>query len=299
MLQVKARAKINWTLDVMGRRQDGYHWVDMLMGSIELHDTLCLEEAEDITLTVQEEGQQDGTFYTPLDEKNLIIQAARSLRQTLGETRGAAIQLLKRIPVGAGLGGGSADAAAAIVGLCQLWKKSVPMGTKLALGLSIGADVPFLLAGGLASVKGVGEVLWPLPAPDPIWLVIVQPCEGLSTREVFEAYDHGPAGGTLRRPDRSEAQAALAMSDLPRLARAMGNVLEPVSIVKRPLIGNAIAELERLGAGRAMMTGSGSAVYGIFDDEIKARAAGEKIRRRWRRTFVTQTAREGCTWRRL
>jgi len=299
MLQVKARAKVNWTLDLVGTRQDGYHLVDMLMGSVELHDTLYLEKAEDISLAVQVECEQDGTFHIPLNEKNLVIRAAQSLRQVLGETRGAAIRLVKRIPVGAGLGGGSADAAAAMEGLCQLWEKIVPMETKLALGLSIGADVPFMLTGGLAIVQGVGEILSPLPVPDPTWLVIVQPCEGLSAKEVYEAYDAGSAQEPIRRPDKLEAQAALTAGDLPRLARAMGNVLEPASIAKRPLIGNAIARLQSLGAAGAMMTGSGSAVYGIFCDETKARAAGEELRRRWRRTFVTHTAREGCSWRRI
>ena len=298
MLQVKARAKINWTLDVVGRRSDGYHWVDMLMGSVELHDILYLEDAEDISLTVQGDGKQDEVLDLPLNEKNLVIQAAWSLRQALGETRGASIRLVKRIPIGAGLGGGSADAAAVIVGLCQLWKKHLPVKEKLALGLSIGADVPFLLTGGLARVTGVGEVLRPLPVPEPIWLVIVQPCEGLSTREVFEAYDRGPVR-PLQRPDRAEAQAALAARDLPRLARAIGNVLEPFSIVKRPPIGDAIAGLQSLDAVQAMMTGSGSAVCGFFESEATARTAGERLRGRWRHTFVTQTAREGCTWERF
>ncbi|MCL1855869.1 MAG: 4-(cytidine 5'-diphospho)-2-C-methyl-D-erythritol kinase [Clostridia bacterium] len=296
MLLVKARAKINWTLDVTGRRPDGYHWMDMLMSSVELHDTLFLEEAEKISLAVA--GKPGEIFDVPVDENNLVLRAAQSLRQAFGETRGAAIRLVKRIPVGAGLGGGSADAAAAIIGLCQLWEMNPSVEKKNALGLSIGADVPFLLTGGLARVSGIGEVLEPLTAPEPIWLVVVQPCGGLSTREVFKTYGHGPAGGT-RRPDGPEAQSALAARDLPRLALAMGNVLEPVGIAMQPLIGNAITELLNYGAVRAMMTGSGSAVFGVFECESKARAAGERLRGRWKRTIVTQTAREGCTWDRL
>ncbi len=307
MIEAKARAKINWTLDILGTRPDGYHRMDMLMSSVELHDTLLLEAADTLTLAVEnadppgsdggEGALEAASAPVPGDEKNLVLKAARALQAATGCSLGARMRLIKRIPVGAGMGGGSADAAAALMGLCALWGLPTPQAELLHMAQSLGADVPFALTGGLRRVEGIGEILTPLPAPPPVWLVVAQPCQGLSTPEIFRGFDALPQG-EMARPRTEEAEEALRKGDLPALARAMGNVLEAVSLLKRPQIGQAIKAMEAAGALRAMMTGSGSAVYGLFEDEKKARSAYEALQGQWDRLYVTHTAGEGVEMRR-
>lgn len=287
MLRLTARAKINWTLDIVGKRADGYHRMDMLMTSVELADTLLMERAETFSLRIAEDSAKAAPVLS--DESNLVWKAAQALRRATGCEKGAAVRLLKRIPVGAGMGGGSADAAAALIGLCRLWELAVSPEKLLEIGLSIGADVPFLLTGGLARVRGIGESIERLPFPGSHWLVLTQPCEGLSTPEIFRAFDAFPSGRVLR-PQTEKAKQALMAGDVHALAEAMGNVMEPISLIKRPEMGIAMQELKSLGALRAMMTGSGSVIYGVFEQEAGAHAAYECLRERWEKTYVTRTA---------
>ena len=175
------------------------------------------------------------------------------------------------------MGGGSADAAAVLRGLVQLWQLEISEEELLALGLSLGADIPFMLTGGLARVGGIGEKITPLAPAPAAHLVMLQPCGGLSTKEVFGAFDAlDPA--TLSRPLTDDAQTALIAGNLTRAGKDMNNVLEGVSIKARPAIGEAAKALEDLGALRGMMTGSGSVVYGVFDSSQAAEAAAEKLR---------------------
>ncbi len=307
MLCLAAYAKINWTLDILGARPDGYHLMDMLMQTVSLCDLLWMEEAEDLTLEAVPGGadgaprpaagdslSSEGVRY---DASNLVYRAALLLRERCGVRRGARIRLAKRIPSGAGMGGGSADAAAALKGLNALWGLGLSRAELLSLGLELGADVPFLLTGGLAHVGGIGECIQPLsPAPE-VWLVLVQPCEGLSTREVFSAFDRlDPA--RLRHPDNAAAQDALLRRDLTGLAPAMANVLQAVSEPARPALAQALRALEAAGAARAMMTGSGSVVYGAFDrcaDAVAARTALEALsaQRGWGRVWLARTLPRG------
>jgi len=286
MLCLKAHAKINWTLDILGTRQDGYHLMDMLMQSVEMHDTLWLEEAD--TLTLEDAAQvlsvRDGSAADALssaavtyDENNLVYRGAKKLREYCGIEKGARMRLLKTIPSGAGMGGGSADAAAALRGLAQLWNLDISDEELLKLGLSLGADIPFMLTGGLARVGGIGEEITPLSPAPAIHLVMLQPCGGLSTKEIFGAFD-ALDPESLARPQTDAAQSALLSGDLSALGRAMNNVLEGVSVQARPAIGEAAKALEALGAVRGMMTGSGSVVYGVFESSEAALSACEKLR---------------------
>ena len=300
MLCLKAHAKINWTLDILGTREDGYHLMDMLMQSVEMHDILYLEEADELTLegaTVSGRvGDGSGELSSAVvtyDEKNLVYRAAKKLKDRYHVEKGARMRLEKHIPSGAGMGGGSADAAAALRGLCQLWQLDVPEDELLALGLSLGADIPFMLTGGLARVGGIGEKLRPLSPVPEIWLTMLQPCEGLSTREVFSAFD-ALDPGQLIRPRTQKAEQALLARDLGLLAASMDNVLEGVSVKVRPAIHEACTALEKAGAVRGMMTGSGSVVYGVFDTKAQAEAAADLIRpiaqkKNWGDVWVTRT----------
>lgn len=279
MLCLKARAKINWTLDILGRRADGYHQMDMLMQSVRLADTLWLEESD--RLTLEDAGQSLRTEAgggeacaapVPFDERNLAVKAARALQKAAGIEKGARIRLRKAIPSGAGMGGGSADAAAALIGLNRLWNLNFSTAELERIGLTVGADVPFLVRGGLCRAEGVGEQLTSLTPAPKCWLVLWQPCDGLSTGEIFTAFDTTSAE-TLARHQTLRAQEALLAGDLPALAASMNNVLEGVSVEKRPELHRALRRLEALGALRAMMTGSGSVVYGLFGSEGAANAA--------------------------
>jgi len=286
MLCLKAHAKINWTLDILGTRHDGYHLMDMLMQSVEMHDTLWLEEADTLILedaaaistsTAKNAGDELSSAAVTYDENNLVFRAARKLRDHCHVDKGARIRLLKSIPSGAGMGGGSADAAAALRGLVKLWQLDISEEDLLRLGLSLGADVPFMLTGGLARVGGIGENITPLSPAPTVWLVMLQPCGGLSTKEVFHAFD-ALDPDSLARPLTHQAQRALLARDLPLLGRSMNNVLEGVSVQARPAIGEAARALETLGAVRGMMTGSGSVVYGVFENEQCAKKAAESLR---------------------
>ena len=209
MLKTHANAKINWALAIEGRRDDGYHEMDMLMQSISLHDTLTFEESDALSLSVNGAA--------PVwDDKNLVCRAAELLRRETGCRRGAAIALEKRIPARAGLGGGSADGAAALRALNRLWALHLSEERLLELGLSLGADFPFCLTGGLQRVRGIGERLTKLRANVSPELILAMPDEGLSTGAVFQAFD---AAQAPRRADMDAAQAALLSGDYARLRR--------------------------------------------------------------------------------
>ena len=281
-MRVEARAKINWSLDITGQREDGYHLMDMLMQPVTLSDTVELAPAEALRLTVS------GTPAIPADERNLAWRAAAALREFTGYVGGASIHVTKRIPAGAGMGGGSADAAAVLAGLNRLWGLHLPQGELERIGLTLGADVPFCLRGGLTRTTGIGEVMQALPCSESYELVVVQPCEGLSTGAVFRAYHELEQ---VTRPDTDAARAALARGDLALLARSLSNVLQPVSEALRPEIREAVAALRDCGAAVALMTGSGSAVFGVFAG-TEADGAYEALRLRWERTWRCRTCQE-------
>lgn len=282
-MRLKARAKINWTLDIVGQRADGYHLMDMLMQPVTLADDVALTPAAEITLTT------GGAPLLPADERHLAYRAAMAIKRHTGYPGGAAIHVEKRIPVGAGMGGGSADAAAVLIGLNRLWGLDLPQGELEAIGLTLGADVPFCIRGGLTRTTGIGEVMANLPCGRNFPLVVVQPCEGLSTKEIFTAYHEGTVDA---RPDNIAAALALERGDGAALSAAMANVMQPVSEARRPEIARAIRVLRKQGAFAAQMTGSGSAVFGAFEDSAAADAAYAAISRLWERTFRCDTCME-------
>lgn len=273
---LEARAKINWTLDILGRREDGYHLMDMLMQSVTLADNITISPCDRLELSVTasfRSGVSDmaaAAEPVPGDERNIAYKAAVALQAYTGCTNGAKIELKKHIPSGAGMGGGSADAAAVLYGLNKLWQLDLTHRQLREIGLKLGADVPFMLTGGLARVGGIGEKIESLSPAPSVWLVLLQPCDGLSTKEIFSAYDAPSADTQIFRPRTAAAQRALLAGDLGELGIAMNNVLEGISVAKRPAIHAARELLEAAGAIRAMMTGSGSVVYGLFPDRESA-----------------------------
>lgn len=263
MLKTHANAKINWALAIEGRLDDGYHEMDMLMQSISLHDTLTFEESDALSLSVNGAA--------PVwDDKNLVCRAAELLRRETGCRRGAAIALEKRIPARAGLGGGSADGAAALRALNRLWALHLSEERLLELGLSLGADFPFCLTGGLQRVRGIGERLTKLRANVSPELILAMPDEGLSTGAVFQAFD---AAQAPRRADMDAAQAALLSGDYARLRRYAVNHLTRPAETLSPAVARAIADFYGSGAAFAAMSGSGSCVFGVFEKPEEAFSA--------------------------
>ncbi len=266
MPTIQAHAKINWALNITGSRDDGYHLMDMLMQSIDLADDLTVEPAEGLALAV------DGA---PAGEENLVLRAAMALNRFAGTSCGASMALTKRVPARAGLGGGSADCAAAMIALSALWGLNIPDKALLQIGEKLGADVPFCLTGGLARVTGIGEHIHPIDNPPEIPLVLVTPGGGLSTAEVFKLWDAG--GWPEVHLDNLALADAVCRRDLAAVDRLCANALTAPAISLMPEIGRLMDRMRALGAGAAFMTGSGSTVVGAFDDPAAAREAADAI----------------------
>ena len=268
-ITVEEYAKINWSLDILGSRPDGYHELDMLMQRIALSDTLHFENAKWTSLKIN--GRP-----LPMDNRNLVVRAASALNEYMGRRRGARILLDKRIPVRAGLGGGSADCAATLLALNRLWNLRLPMDTLLSIGKTLGADVPFCLAGGFRRVCGIGEQLGPAGAAQVYPLVLAFPGgTGLSTANVFRAYDAQPRAA--ESIDTPALARAVSGRDFSRMRALSGNALEAPAIALMPGIAEKIDALYNLGARVVRMTGSGSCVYGVFRTTAEALAACERL----------------------
>ncbi|MGN0802776.1 MAG: 4-(cytidine 5'-diphospho)-2-C-methyl-D-erythritol kinase [Candidatus Faecivicinus sp.] len=267
-ISLAAHAKINWSLNILALRPDGYHELDMLMQSLELHDELIFEPARWLTLSVN--GQA-----LPVGGRNLIIRAANALIEATGERHGARIQLKKHIPVRAGLGGGSADCAMTLLALNRLWSLHLPMDKLMDIGRTLGADVPFCMTGGLARVQGVGERLSPLPGAPSIPLAMVTPGGGLSTPAVFRAWDEGRY--PIAPMDVPALADALVRGDLESAQALSFNALEPPAIRLMPEIGRIMRDFGSLGARMVRMTGSGSTVFAAFDTFEQASAAAAQV----------------------
>lgn len=264
----RACAKINWSLDITGRRPDGYHLLDMLMQTIDLCDEITFAPAEGLSLSVDGAPQA-------APERNLVIRAARALNARCGTAHGARIDLVKHIPEQAGLGGGSADCAAALRALNALWGLNLPQAELLAIGETLGADVPFCLTGGLARVRGIGERIDPVAGAPEIPLVLVRPGGGLSTAAVFALWDGGGCPDVAL--DNAALARAVARRDLAAVDALCANALTAPAIALLPRIGDAMAALRRVGAAAVFMTGSGSTVVGAFESDGAARRAAARL----------------------
>ena len=242
MFTVKAHAKLNWSLDILGTRPNGYHELDMLMQHIELSDELTFENARWTMLTI--DGQP-----LPVGGRNLIVRAANALNDYMGTRRGARIQLKKRIPVRAGLGGGSADCAATLIALNRLWKLRLTTDKLCEIGAKLGADVPFCIRGGLCRVSGIGEIIEPMPCGPRIPMVLLHPGGGLSTQAVFGRFD-ADRYPTLHVDTPAVARAVQA-GDIAAYDACSGNALEAPAISLMAEVRTAMEQLRAAGAGAA------------------------------------------------
>ena len=268
---LRAFAKVNYALEVRGVREDGYHEISTVMQSISLADEVEIERAgSGFELVVEPEGTQLGPA-----EENTVYKAWARFWELTGNRLPARIRLRKEIPVGAGLGGGSADAAAVLVGLNELFGLGLNDAELRKIGLQVGADVPFCIGGGTALGEGVGEVLSSLPAPPPHHLVTAKPAAGAETAWIYRAYDERQL---VESSSVAPVIKALRAGDLNTLAYAIGNDLAPVTQDHIPEVQELEGQLLRAGALGVAMSGTGTAVYGIFASEEAARAAEDALR---------------------
>ena len=271
MLEKKAYAKINLGLDVTGKRDDGYHIVRMIMQNVDLYDTLTFEDNEtgEICLTASSEK-------IPTDESNLICKVALQLKKEFGVSKGANIHLVKRIPVAAGMAGGSTDGAAAYVALNELWNLGLDKKKLCELAVKLGADIPYCIIGGTALAEGIGEELTIISDMPACHIVIAKPAIDVSTGWVYKELD---SRKIIEHPDIDGIRAAIEDGNIKVMCSLIGNVLEPVTAGKYTVIGDIEKTLEDSGAVGAFMTGSGPTVFAVFDDEDKAKNGYEAVKR--------------------
>jgi 4-diphosphocytidyl-2-C-methyl-D-erythritol kinase len=269
-VRLRAFAKVNYALDVLGLRGDGYHGIRTVMQSISLADEVELRGgAGGFDLWLEPEGVEIGP-----QERNTAYLAWEALRRRTGEELPAGVMLRKRIPAGAGLGGGSADAAAVLVGLNELFGLGLRADELRGIGTGVGADVPFCISGGTALGEGVGEILTPLPAPPAHRIVVAKPLSSADTGKIYCAYDETRTESTQ---SVAPVVSALCSGSLPDLASAIGNDLTPVTASFVTEVAVLERTLEASGAIGTSMSGSGTAVYGIFDDEGAAMGVGDAV----------------------
>ena len=269
-ITLSASAKINLSLDITGVREDGYHLMDMVMQSVGLADTVWLRRAADISVRVERGSLQVNGI--PQGESNTAVRAARVFFEAAKIEGGCQIYIEKRIPQQAGMGGGSADAAAVLVGLNELYEAGLSRKTLMQLGLKVGADVPFCLHGGTARVQGIGEQVTPVVSMPDCHMVVIKPPFGISTADAFGRFDRV---GVSRRPDNEGLLAAMARKNLAAMEPCMANVMEEAADF--PQISLLRQKLKEQGASASLMTGSGSAVYGIFADGQAAFSAAREL----------------------
>ena len=258
----RAYAKINLSLDVLGKLENGYHEVKMVMQTVSVFDL--------VTVTQIKEGIEISTNlpFLPKDKNNLAYKAAEAFFNYTGIKAGVHIDISKRIPVGAGLAGGSSNASAVLKAMNKLFNTRLSLKELCSIGVNIGADVPYCVLGGTRLAEGIGEKLSPLPKIPQCYILLVKPAFSISTKTVYEKID---SITDYRHPDTDSIIDGLYKSDIDKVATSMGNVLEEVSLADHPVLSTLKSELMELGAIGAQMSGSGPTVFGIFktEDEVK------------------------------
>ena len=277
---LNAAAKINLGLDVTGVREDGYHLLRMVMQSLKLHDRLLVRTKHTAGIRVK-----TNRSYLPEDENNLAGRAVRLLMDEFKIQDGLYVDIEKHIPSSAGLAGGSSDAAAALIGVNELFGLGLSRAELQERAVRIGADVPYCIMGGTALAEDIGEKLTPLPALPECSIVLVKPPVRVSTKAVYQELDMARLGGHPRIDDQIDA---IRSGNLEKTASLCGNVLESVTVPMHPVIDAIKKKMMECGALNAMMSGSGPTVFGIFRDTAQARAAADVMQKgRFGQVIVT------------
>lgn len=269
-LELKALGKINLGLDVLGRRENGYHDVRMVMQTVYLYDQIWLEKTKEPGIRLS-----TNLFYLPVNENNLAYKAASILMKEFRIKEGVKITLDKHIPVAAGMAGGSSNAAAVLYGINRIFSLGLSQEELMKRGVALGADVPYCIMRGTVLAEGIGERLTPLKAMPKCCVLIAKPSISVSTKRVYEKLD---VHEITDHPDIDGIIQGLNEENLERIASCMGNVLEKVTIEEYPIIEEIKTVMKKGGALNAMMSGSGPTVFGLYDDKQKAKRAAQKIK---------------------
>lgn len=280
-MKIKAYAKINISLDIVGKREsDGYHLLRMIMQNIDLYDEISVvKQAEGITLTCNKS-------YVPTDSRNLAYKAAMLFKERYDINEGVHIDIIKNIPVSAGLAGGSTDGAAVLKIMNKIFDINASDEELMEIGLQLGADIPYCIKGGTALCEGIGEELTSLkPFKDKI-VVLVKPGFGVSTKEVYKAFN---LEKVRLHPKTEELIEAMQRDDLYYVANNMKNLLENVTLRKHNVLIKIKEDMNRYGAVGSMMSGSGPSVFAFFDDMLKAQKCYEKMKEIYKEVFLTRT----------
>jgi 4-diphosphocytidyl-2-C-methyl-D-erythritol kinase len=279
MVILKAYAKINIGLHILGKRTDGYHDIETVFHRVNPYDEIIIEPSASVTLTCTDPA-------LPTDDRNLCIRAAQLLKKYTGENRGAAITLEKNIPIGAGLGGGSSDAAATLLGLTKLWDLNIDEATLRTLAFQLGSDVPYFLKEGSAHACGRGEILEYFHLPLPYWIIVVYPNIHISTAWAYNQFRENHKHGQLESSGSLREAILAHMQDPQELAKFIFNDFEPVVLHQNETMRFCKISLYAAGAKFAQMSGSGSAFYGFFTDEAAAFTAAESFSKKYK-VFIT------------
>ena len=257
---VKAPAKINLSLDVLHKRPDGYHEVEMVMTTIDLADRIELSLHDEDRIVIQSHNR-----FVPDDQRNLAYQAAHLLKERFQVKKGVVIGIEKTIPVAAGLAGGSSDAAATLRGLNKLWNLGLTLDELAVLGAEIGSDVSFCVYGGTALATGRGEVVEQLPAPPTCWVVLAKPFIGVSTAEVYRRLNVD----SIQHPPTKDMITAIEKGDFKGVCNSVGNVLEDVTLSLYPEVAQIKDQMKRFGADAVLMSGSGPTVFSLVEHDSR------------------------------
>ena len=279
-MKIKAYGKVNISLDVVGKREDGYHLLKMIMQNIDLYDEIEVEKQEcGIILECNKS-------YVPVDNRNLAYKAAEIFKERYDIVDGVKINIEKNIPVSAGLAGGSTDAAAVLKVMNKLFNVNATEEELMELGLKLGADIPYCIHGGTALCEGIGEIITPIkPFRDKI-VVLVKPAFGVSTKEVYKNFN---LEKVKQHPKTAEIINAIENDDLNFVASNMKNLLENVTLRKHKILIKIKEEMNACGAINSMMSGSGPTVFAFFDDMLKAQRCFEKMKKKYSDVFITRT----------
>ena len=280
-LEQKALGKINLGLDVLGRRENGYHDVRMVMQTVYLYDRIIMKKSKTPGIRLE-----TNLYYLPVNENNLAYQAAQMLMDEFHMEEGVSIQLDKHIPVAAGMAGGSSNAAAVLFGMNRMFSLGLSQKELMERGVKLGADVPYCIMRGTVLAEGIGEILTPLSPMPKCYVLIAKPAISVSTKMVYEKLDSHEIED---HPDIDGILAGLKAGDLKKVAGSMGNVLERVTVDAYPVIDQIKKMMIKEGALNAMMSGSGPTVFGIFEEKATARKAADAIRdaRLTKQVYVT------------
>lgn len=280
-IKLDAHAKINLSLDVLRRKENGYHELKMIMQQISLKDIVTITETEKSEIKIICNNPN-----VPTDQRNIAYKSASLLSERYNKNTGLVIEIEKNIPVSAGLAGGSTNAAAVLVGLNEIWNLQLTKEELMAIGLELGADIPFCIMGGTALAEGIGEKLTPLPSFKNKQILLVNPDISVSTADVYKNLD---IDNIKNRPQTELLIEAIERDDQQELAKNMKNVLESVTLKQLPVIKEIKKMMIANGAIGSLMSGSGATVFGIFETHLQLEECKTQMQKKFKNTIAART----------